>query len=43
MDIVDMSTGKTVSTTPEEFMKWIQPNIDEYKKLMERIASYEEE
>lgn len=43
MKIHDMETGNTVETTPEEFMKHIQPNIDEYKALMEKIASYDEE
>tara|TARA_S200002703_G_scaffold92820_1_gene80223 strand:- start:225 stop:362 length:138 start_codon:yes stop_codon:yes gene_type:complete len=43
MEIHDMETGKTVTTTPEDFMKHIQGNIEEYKALMEKIASYDEE
>lgn len=43
MEIHDMATGKTVKTTPEDFMKHIQSNIDEWKKLQEKFARYEEE
>mgnify|MGYP000064596172 CR=1 FL=1 len=43
MKIHDMETGTTVETTPEDFMKHIQSNIDEYKAFMEKIASYDEE
>lgn len=43
MEIHDMATGKTVKTTPEDFMKHIQGNIDEWKKLQEKFARYEEE
>jgi hypothetical protein len=43
MKIHNMETGETVETTPEEFMKHIQPNIDEWKKLQEKFARYEEE
>lgn len=38
-----METGETIETTPEEFMKHIQPNIDEFKKMQERFAKLEEE
>jgi len=43
MEIHDMATGKTVKTTPEDFMKAIQDNINEWKKLQEKFARYEEE
>lgn len=38
-----METGETIETTPEAFMKHIQPNIDEFKKMQERFARLEEE
>ena len=38
-----MKNLTTVETTPEDFMKHIQSNIDEYKAFMEKIASYDEE
>jgi len=43
MKIHNMETGETVETTPEKFMKHIQPNIDEFKKMQERFARLEEE
>jgi hypothetical protein len=43
MIIHDMESGNTVETTPEEFMKAIQDNINEWKKLQEKFARYEEE
>lgn len=43
MKIHNMETGQTVETTPEEFMKHIQPNIDEFKKMQEKFARLEEE
>ncbi len=43
MIIHDMASGKVTETTPEEFMKHIAPNIEEFKKLQEKFASYEEE
>ena len=36
MKIHDMETGTTVETTPEDFMKHIKSNIDEYKIESER-------
>ena len=43
MEIHDMATGKTVNTTAEDFMKHIQGNIDEFKRMQERFARLEEE
>ena len=43
MKIHNMETGETVETTPEEFMKHIQPNIDEWKKLQEKLTKRSEE
>lgn len=43
MKILDMATGKEVTTTPEEFMKHIADDIQKYKEFHEKLARLEEE
>ena len=43
MKILNMETGKEVTTTPEEFMKHIAEDIKKYKEFHEKLAKYEEE
>jgi len=43
MKIFDMNTGKETTTTPEEFMNHIAPEIEKWKELQEKLARYEEE
>lgn len=43
MKIFNMETGKEVTTTPEEFMKYIAEDIKKYQEFQEKLAKYEEE
>lgn len=43
MKILDMATGKEVTTTPEDFMKAIAGDIKKYQEFQRKLARYEEE
>ena len=43
MKILEMATGKEVTTTPEEFMKHIADDIKKYQEFQMKLAKYEEE
>jgi|TARA_R100000458_G_scaffold48630_1_gene47782 hypothetical protein len=43
MKILNMETGKEVTTTPEDFMKHIAEDIKKYQEFQKKLAKYEEE